>query len=80
MDDLIAGLAAGVPAAFFTCPLDVIKTRMQSCGVVRMRQAHALVLVSRMAGHLFVSVLWLGRERARASGLGLVADSQKLAS
>ena len=34
LDDLIAGLVAGVPAAFVTCPLDVIKTRMQSCGVV----------------------------------------------
>lgn len=33
LDDLIAGLVAGVPAAFVTCPLDVIKTRMQSCGV-----------------------------------------------
>ncbi len=39
IDDLIAGLVAGVPAAFFTCPLDVIKTRMQSCGVV----SHVLV-------------------------------------
>jgi len=33
LDDLIAGLVAGVPASFVTCPLDVIKTRMQSCGV-----------------------------------------------
>ena len=33
LDDLIAGMAAGVPAALITCPLDVIKTRMQACGL-----------------------------------------------
>jgi hypothetical protein len=30
LDDLVTGLVAGVPAAWLTCPLDVIKTRMQS--------------------------------------------------
>jgi solute carrier family 25 aspartate/glutamate transporter 12/13 len=33
LDDLMAGLVAGVPAAWLTCPLDVIKTRMQACGI-----------------------------------------------
>jgi len=32
LDDLVVGLLAGVPSSLITCPLDVIKTRIQSYG------------------------------------------------
>jgi len=32
LDDLVVGLLAGIPSSLITCPLDVIKTRIQSYG------------------------------------------------